>query len=375
MGPPRVGVGLQAFLEPRERRLAVAQIGGHHRAVAVGTREPGRQADALVEEAGRALDVAVAQIPLAGDQEELLGPLGDVAIAAQANADVAGAGLLVGGRAGDARALDDHEPAQAHVALVRQPLAVPPDAVRRVGLSERREPERLEDLLAVTVGGAGQGARLPAVILAGLHDRVGLRHAPGLLEVALFHQDVELDLHDVLERGMLAQELGLESRGGVLEEPAHLLRMQGQQAVELGQGAIVLAHSQCVRRRAVDDPGVVGSHRRDPVVEGFRLVELAHELGDAGARGQRQRRGRRGVRGASGRRQRLGVATGLERGKSAIDVAQGRRGRPALLRDRGERRAERQEERCRESLQGVSHHRVLYGVGPCRASRPNWALR
>src|SRR2546425_3805242 len=85
MGPPRVGVGLEALLEPRERGLAVAQIGGHQRAIVVGTREPGRQADALVEEAGRALDVVVAQIPLAGDQEELLGPLGDVAIAAEAN--------------------------------------------------------------------------------------------------------------------------------------------------------------------------------------------------------------------------------------------------------------------------------------------------
>src|SRR5262249_60712313 len=125
----------------------------------------------------------------------LLGPLGNVAIAAQANADVARAGLLVGGRAGDARALDDHQPAQPHVALVRQPLPVPPDAVRRVGLSERGEPERLEDALAVAAG--HHGARLPAVILARLHDRVALRHATGLREVALLRQDVDLDLYDV----------------------------------------------------------------------------------------------------------------------------------------------------------------------------------
>src|SRR4029453_9693681 len=180
VGSPRVGVGLEALLVPRDRRLAVAQLGGHQGAIVVGAREPGPPADALVEETRRALDVAVAQIALAGDQEELLGPLGDVAIAAQANADVAGAGLLVGGRAGDARALDDHDPAQAHVALVRQPLTVPPDAVRRVGLSERSQPERLENLVAAAV--AHQAARPPAVVLAGLNDRVALRHAAGLRE-------------------------------------------------------------------------------------------------------------------------------------------------------------------------------------------------
>src|SRR5262249_7902690 len=55
VGPPRVGVGLEALPVPRECRLAVALIGGHQGAIVVGTREPRRQADALVEEAGGAL--------------------------------------------------------------------------------------------------------------------------------------------------------------------------------------------------------------------------------------------------------------------------------------------------------------------------------
>src|SRR5258706_571237 len=85
----------------------------------------------------------------ARDQEQLLGALGDLAVAAEANLEIPGARLLVRGRRGHARALDDHESPQAHVALVREPLAVPPDAVGRLRLAQGGEPERLESLVAL----------------------------------------------------------------------------------------------------------------------------------------------------------------------------------------------------------------------------------
>src|SRR2546422_7871710 len=74
-------------------------------------------------------------------------------------------------RARQARTLFHHEPTQAHVTLVGQPLAVPPDAVGGVRLGERGEAERLEDL----VGGALAGlllVRVRAVVAAGVDDGV-----------------------------------------------------------------------------------------------------------------------------------------------------------------------------------------------------------
>src|SRR2546428_8446353 len=248
VGPPRVGIGLQGALEPGQGPLAVAQVGGDQRAVVVRTRERRRQADRLVEQPRRAVDVAVAQIALAGDEEELLRALWNLTVATEANTDVARAALLVRGRGGDARALDAHEPPEPPVPLVREPLAVPPDAVRGVGLPQRGEAERLEDLVALGAR-ARPFARLGAVVLAGLPDRLGACHPPGLLEVALFGQDVELDLHDPLERRVIAQERRLEAGWRPLKEPAYVARMQGQQAADLGQGPIVLAHAHRERPR------------------------------------------------------------------------------------------------------------------------------
>src|SRR6266446_8438449 len=192
------------------------------RAVVVRARKRRRQADRLVEQPRRAVDVAVAKIALASDEEELLGALRDLAVATEANADVARAGFLVRGRGRGARALDDHEPSQAHVSLVGEPLPVPPQAIGGGGLPERGEPERFEDLVAL---GARPRARLRAVVLTRLYDRVGARQTPGLLEVALFGQDVELDLHDPLERRVIAQERSLEAGRRPLEEPAHVAWM------------------------------------------------------------------------------------------------------------------------------------------------------
>src|SRR5437879_2451435 len=109
MGPPRVGIGLEAALEPRERALAIAEIRGDRRAIVIRTGERRRSADGLVEQPDRAVDVAVPEVTLAGDQEELLCALGDLAVAAETDAQIAGARLLVARRRRDARALDDHE--------------------------------------------------------------------------------------------------------------------------------------------------------------------------------------------------------------------------------------------------------------------------
>ena len=218
-----------------------------------------------------------------------------------------------------------------------------------------------ENLVAL---GARPLARLRAVVLTRLYDRVGARQPPGLLEVALFGQDVELDLHDPLERRVIAQERSLEAGRRPLEEPAHVAWMQGQQAVELGEGPIVFAHVHRERRRAVDRLGIVGCQACGPIVEGPRLVELAHELGHARSCGQRSHRCGRSVGRSPCRGQRLGVAAGLERRLGVVQIARRRGRRGPLLSRRAERGAERQSDRRRERSHGLSRHRTLNGFGP-----------
>src|SRR5262249_56831575 len=79
VSPPRVGVGLEALPVPRERRLAVALIGGHQGAIVVGTRERRSQADALVEEAGGHPRIAAAPQKPPGGRGETAAPAGEAA--------------------------------------------------------------------------------------------------------------------------------------------------------------------------------------------------------------------------------------------------------------------------------------------------------
>src|SRR5262249_20910483 len=145
-GTPRVGVGFNAALQPANGRLAVAIVEREPCLVRVRPRKGGRQPQALVEESRRALRVAVTQIALLGDHEQRLGALRDGARAAETNAYEAVSRLLVRRRGCDARALLDHQPPEAHVALVGEPLAVPPDAVGGVRLAQRSQAKGFEDV-------------------------------------------------------------------------------------------------------------------------------------------------------------------------------------------------------------------------------------
>ena len=372
MGAPRVGVGLQAALEPRERRLTVAEMRGDRRAIVVGACERRRQADRLVEQPRRAVEIPIPEVALARDEEELLGALGDFAIAAEANAEIAGARLLVAGRRRRPRTLEDHEAPQTHVPLVRQPLAVPPDAIGRVRLAQRGQAKGFEGLLAL-----GTLARfclgLTAVVLARLDDGVRARQLARLHEIAFLGEDIELDLHDLLERRMIAEKAGLQVGRRPLEEPAHVRRVEREEPIELGEGSIVLTHAHRERRRAVDQLGIVGRERGGAVVDHPRLLELAHELRHARAQGERAHRRRRRVGASPRQRQRLRVAAGLERRLRAVQIASGRRLALQRGRDRGD--AKHQRDRKGESSHGTDGHRTLNGVGPWRASRPNCASR
>src|SRR2546426_12160430 len=83
----------------------------------VWPRERRRQADHLIEQAGGALEVAVAEVALARDEEELLRALRDVTVATEPDPDVADAGFLVASQGRDSRPFDDHQPPEAHVAF------------------------------------------------------------------------------------------------------------------------------------------------------------------------------------------------------------------------------------------------------------------
>src|SRR5262249_60450001 len=95
---PGSRIGLQRAMEPRERSLPIAELRCDRRAIAVRTRERGRQADRFVEEPRRAVHVSIPEVALARDDAQLLGALGDLAVASEADLDVASGRLLVAGR-------------------------------------------------------------------------------------------------------------------------------------------------------------------------------------------------------------------------------------------------------------------------------------
>src|SRR5207247_658138 len=183
--------GLDAALKPPEGALTSSQVPGDHRAIVVGPRERRRQADHLVEQPGGALEVAVAEVALARDEEELLRALRNVTVATEPDPDVAGAGFLVASQGRDSRPFEDHQPPEAHVAFVRQPLPVPPDAIGAVRLTQRGQAERLEDLLAPSARLLLR-LRLSAVVLVSLLYGVGGCQRPSRLEGPFRRGDVAL---------------------------------------------------------------------------------------------------------------------------------------------------------------------------------------
>jgi hypothetical protein len=202
-GAPRVRVGGHAALEPGHRALAIASVPGDAGEVIVWASEPGIDAYRLLEQSRRARRVPVAHVALPADQRELLHALGDLTAAGEADLEVADARVLVALRRGEPRALDDHDAAETDEPLVAQPLAVPPDAVRVVGLGQSGQPEEAEAALARWLGGD-----FATVVAADLDHPVTAGQPTGAVEVALLHQDVDLQLHDEREKWILLEEPG-----------------------------------------------------------------------------------------------------------------------------------------------------------------------
>src|SRR5262249_38875507 len=145
----------------------------------------------------------------------------------------------------------DHEATEAHGPLVREPVAVPRDAVARLRLGQGGQSKGLERLLALRAR-ARFRLRLGAVVLARLHDGVRARDLARLREIALLRQDVDLGLHDVLEGWVIAPEGRLHRCRRGYEKPAYARGLEREHAIELRQGPIVLTHTNRERCRAID---------------------------------------------------------------------------------------------------------------------------
>ena len=101
-----------------------------------------------------------------------------------------------------------------------------------------------------------------------------------LSEIALLHDDVDLQLGDGLEAGFGLDDLGLLLGVTVQELPADVPRKAGDEEIEVGQGLVVGPETNEQGAHAVLGAGAVGRQRARLRVGDERLVELSDVLGD-----------------------------------------------------------------------------------------------
>src|SRR5207245_9433241 len=106
---------------PPARRLTVAKMRGDRRAIVVGACERRRQADRLIEEPHGTVEIPIPEVALARDEEELLRALGGFTVAAEPNAEIAGARRPIAGRRRRPRSLAAHQAPQTHASPLRLP--------------------------------------------------------------------------------------------------------------------------------------------------------------------------------------------------------------------------------------------------------------
>src|SRR6267378_3730488 len=104
------------------------------------------------------------------------------------------------------------------------------------------------------VGGALAGlllVRLGAVVAARLDDGVTAREPARLGEVALLHQDVDLQIDELLEGRTAPEQRPLDERRRPPEEELGRLGLRGENGVQLAQRVIVVADARGERRHAI----------------------------------------------------------------------------------------------------------------------------
>src|SRR3989475_351327 len=278
MGSPVLGIHLERTLEPAQRARVRLAIPRDAREMQIRPGKRGLETDRLFQQLRGAGGVALTQIALAADDRELLGALADLTAVDQTDFQITLAQLLGRRRRGQPRRFGDHDLRQPHVALVGQPLPVPPDTVGVGRRRERRQPKRFELLVAAAT--ARGLASVGAVVVRRRDEAVllGERSRPG--HVALFHDDVDLQLRDGLEAALALDDLGLLLGLAVEELPPDFPRKARDEEIEVGQRLVVGAEANQQGAHPELRARMVGRQRSRLGVRDERLVELPDVLGD-----------------------------------------------------------------------------------------------